>query len=183
MIIHPLPLKDACTAETTAFEDHRGAFARFFCSRELAQVLGARRIVNINFSLTRLRGAVRGLHFQYPPLQEMKFVRCIRGKIYDVIVDIRKNSATFLKWHAVTLSQDNMNMLCIPEGFAHGFQTLTPECELLYLHTAHYSPDHEGGLCYNDPVLSIQWPEEITEVSDRDRSHSLINSSFQGIIL
>jgi dTDP-4-dehydrorhamnose 3,5-epimerase len=183
MIIHQLPIKNAFLIEAEPFQDHRGAFARFFCSRELEPALGSRQIVNINYSMTKLKGSIRGLHFQYPPFQEMKLVRCIKGKVYDVIVDIRNGSSTFLKWHAEVLSPENMLMICIPEGFAHGFQTLEPESELLYLHTGHYSPDHEGGLFYNDPALSITWPEGITESSVRDRSHPLINDSFQGIIL
>jgi dTDP-4-dehydrorhamnose 3,5-epimerase len=183
LIIHQLPFKDATLIETAPFQDHRGSFARFFCSRELTPVLGSRQVTTVNFSLTNLKGAIRGLHFQFPPFQEMKLVRCIKGRVYDVIIDIRKGSPTFLKWHAEILSPENMLMLCIPEGFAHGFQTLEPESELLYIHTAHYSPDHEGGLYYNDPALLISWPEEITDVSDRDGSHPLIDDSFKGIIL
>jgi dTDP-4-dehydrorhamnose 3,5-epimerase len=150
---------------------------------ELAPVLGSRQITTVNFSRTNLKGAIRGLHLQFPPFQEMKLVRCINGRVYDVIIDIRKDSPTFLKWHAEILSPQTMTMLCIPEGFAHGFQAIEPESELLYLHTGHYNPDHEGGLKYDDPALSIPWPEKISDVSERDMSHPLIDGSFKGIIL
>jgi dTDP-4-dehydrorhamnose 3,5-epimerase len=182
LIIHRLPLKDADLIETTQFQDNRGSFSRFFCSRELAPVLGSRQVTTVNFSITNLKGAIRGLHFQFPPFQEMKMVRCIGGKVYDVIVDIRRSSPTFLKWHAEILSPQTMKMLCIPEGFAHGFQTMEPLSELLYLHTGFYNPDHEGGIKYDDPVFSIPWPEIVSDVSERDMSHPLLDDSFKGIM-
>jgi len=181
MKLHTISLNGAALIEAEPFCDHRGTFARFFCADELSELLGDRQIVNINFSRTALKGAVRGMHFQYPPKAEMKFVRCIRGAVYDVIVDIRKGSPTFLQWFGALLTKENMQMLCVPEGFAHGFQALEDGAELLYLHTEFYSPEHEGGLFYNDPVLGIDWPLLPTDVSERDNQHRTIDKTFNGV--
>lgn len=174
MIIHHLPLADAVLVDAEPFSDIRGIFSRFFCSRELASVLGDRHIVNVNYSRTSMKGSIRGMHFQRKPHQEMKLVRCIRGAVYDVIVDIRPDSPTFLQWHGETLSSDNMKMLMVPEGFAHGFQTLENESELLYLTTAYYEPGAEGGLRHNDPRLGICWPLTVADVSEKDASQPLL---------
>ena len=110
-------------------------------------------------------------------------MRCIRGAVYDVIVDIRKDSPTFLQWYGVELSAENMNMLCVPEGFAHGFQVLEESSEMLYLHSEFYSKEHEGALNYSDPLLAIEWPIEPTDVSERDRTHKMIGDDFRGVTL
>ena len=183
MLIHQIPPVNAALVEAMPFSDHRGIFARFFCSRELSEILGDRSIVNVNFSRTVKKGSVRGMHFQKPPHSEMKFVRCIKGEVYDVIVDIRPNSPTFLKWYGEVLTADNMKMLVVPEGFAHGFQILEENSELLYLHTAFYTPEAEGGVLHNDPTLNIAWPLEITDLSDRDRLYTPIGNDFEGIEL
>lgn len=183
MRIEKLPLSGAALIETEPIADHRGVFARFFCEKELSELIGDRHFVNVNFSRTLKKGAIRGLHFQRPPQAEMKFVRCIRGAVYDVIVDIRRDSPTFLKWFGIELSADNMKMLCVPEGFAHGFQVLEESSEMLYLHSEFYSKEHEGALNYSDPVLAILWPLEITDISERDRNHKTIGDDFQGVIL
>ena len=128
-------------------------------------------------------GAVRGMHFQYPPYAETKIVSCLKGEIFDVAVDIRLDSPTFLRWHGEVLSAENRKSLLIPEGFAHGFQTLTDDCELLYLHTAPYTPEAEGALNAQDPRLDITWPCAITEMSDRDRSHPFVGDDFAGVQL
>lgn len=177
------PLKGCYVIRTTPFIDHRGVFARFFCSDELKELFGGRQIVNINFSRTAKRGSIRGMHFQYPPMAEMKFVRCIRGSVYDVVVDIRKNSKTFLKWYGLELTADNMKMLCVPEGFAHGFQVLEDFSELLYLHTQFYSKEHESALNYADPALSISWPLEPCIISERDINRKFIDDMFEGVVL
>ncbi|OGP70463.1 MAG: hypothetical protein A2Z73_06150 [Deltaproteobacteria bacterium RBG_13_60_28] len=174
MIIHPLPLDGAALIEAEPFQDHRGLFVRFFCTRELGRLFGERQIVNVNFSLTHQTGAIRGMHFQYPPHQEMKLVRCLRGTVFDVLIDLRPESPTFLKWHGEILSAANMKMFCLPEGFAHGFQALEPDCGVLYLHTAFYAPDAQGGLRYDDPGVGIEWPLPVTEISQRDASHPLL---------
>ncbi len=181
MKIFPTTIPDLLVAETTPFRDARGSFARLFCERELAEVIGHRRIVQINHSCTTQVGAVRGLHFQYPPHAEMKLVRCLRGRVWDVAVDLRSNSPTFLRWHAEELSPANFRMLIIPEGFAHGFQVLEADSELLYLHTALYTPEAEGGLRHDDPRLAITWPLVVTDLSSRDAAHPLIGPDFRGI--
>lgn len=173
MIIHNLPLADAVLVDMEPFCDHRGIFSRFFCSRELASVLGAKQIVNVNFSRTLRKGAIRGMHFQQKPHQEIKLVRCIRGAVFDVIVDVRRNSSTFLQWHDEVLSADNMKMIVVPEGFAHGFQTLEDESELLYLSTSFYESKAESGLRYNDPALNISWPLTVADISEKDANHPL----------
>jgi dTDP-4-dehydrorhamnose 3,5-epimerase len=174
MIIQNLPLKDAALIDTKPFQDERGLFARFFCGRELSRIMVEKKIVNVNFSRTLRSGAVRGLHFQRPPHQEMKLVRCIRGAIYDVLVDIRRDSAPYFRWHGERLSADNMKMLCLPEGFAHGFQALTDNCEVLYLTTNFFSPEAEDGLRYDDPVLGIRWPLPVSAISQKDLSFPMI---------
>lgn len=160
--------------------DPRGSFARLFCQRELAGVLGERRIVQINHSHTAAAGAIRGLHFQRPPHAEMKLVRCLRGRVWDVAVDLRRDSPTFLRWHAEELTPHNQRMLVLPEGCAHGFQVLEPDSELLYLHTAYYTPAAEGGIRYDDPRIGIHWPLPVTDISPRDKSHPLLESDHCG---
>lgn len=139
--------------------------------------------MQINHSRTSTIGAVRGLHYQRPPNAEMKLVRCLKGRVWDVAVDIRSNSPTFLRWHAEELTPNNARMIVIPEGFAHGFQVLEPESELLYLHTAFYTAASEGGLRHDDPLLAIHWPLVVTDLSLRDITHPIINSSFDGIVI
>ncbi len=175
------PIPELMVVETTPHKDDRGAFARLYCEQELSDLVGPRRIVQINYSRTVTQGAVRGLHFQYPPNAEMKCVRCLKGRVWDIAVDLRRESSTFLHWHAEELSPTNARMMIIPEGFAHGFQVLEPDSELLYLHTAFYTPDTEGGLCHDDPRLGITWPLAVTDMSSRDTSHPRIDSNFNGI--
>ncbi len=170
-------------AHTSPVSDTRGAFARFYCEHELGEALGARRIQQINQTRTHLVGAIRGMHWQYPPHAEMKFVRCLRGRVWDVAVDLRRGSPTFLKWHAEELCPENGLMMIIPEGCAHGFQVLEPDSELLYLHTACYAPASEGGVRFDDPALAIDWPLPATELSERDASHRSISPDFEGIHL
>ncbi|MGT2429926.1 dTDP-4-dehydrorhamnose 3,5-epimerase [Cupriavidus basilensis] len=167
--------------QATPFADHRGVFQRLYCDRELGEAVGARHIVQANHSLTRQAGAVRGMHFQRAPHAEMKLVRCLRGHVWDVAVDLRAGSPTFLRWHAEELSPGNARMLVIPEGCAHGFQTLEPDTELLYLHTAHYAPSSEGGVRHDDPALAITWPLAVTDLSERDQMHPFITSDFSGL--
>jgi dTDP-4-dehydrorhamnose 3,5-epimerase len=140
-------------------------------------------IFQINHTLTRKQGAVRGLHFQHPPHAETKLVSCLKGEIWDVAVDIRSGSPTFLQWHGEILSEANRKSMLIPEGYAHGFQALTEECELIYLHTAAYHPEAEGALNVADPRISISWTLPIDDLSERDRSHLFIGQEYQGIVL
>jgi dTDP-4-dehydrorhamnose 3,5-epimerase len=140
-------------------------------------------IKQINHTGTKQAGTIRGMHFQHAPHAEIKIVSCLKGKVFDVAVDLRANSPTFLQWFATELSAENHHSLYIPEGFAHGFQTLTNDCELVYLHTAEYSPNHESALNPLDPKLAITWPDLISEISARDQNHPMINSHFKGIQL
>ncbi|MGV0041574.1 dTDP-4-dehydrorhamnose 3,5-epimerase family protein [Mycobacterium colombiense] len=183
MNILDTPLADLKVVQSSPHCDARGAFLRLFCTQELEPVLGNRQIAQINHSRTSRVGALRGLHFQYPPDAEMKMIRCLRGRVWDVAIDLRAGSPTFLKWHAEELAQDDARMLVIPEGFAHGFQVLEPESELLYLHTALYQPSSEGGLRYDDPQLAIAWPLPPRDVSSRDQAHPLLNTDFVGVAL
>lgn len=169
--------------ETAPYTDTRGAFTRLYCEAELASLIGERRIVQINHSRTVAVGAVRGLHFQNSIHAEMKLVRCLKGRVLDVAVDLREKSKTFLQWHAEELAPANGKMMVIPEGFAHGFQVLEPESELLYLHTNFYNPEAEGALRYNDPSIGVSWPLPVTDISVRDQWHPLINQDFVGISL
>lgn len=179
MKIKQTPLQDAFIIEPEPFTDKRGIFARIFCRQDLRNILHNKNIVQINHSLTRQKGAIRGMHFQRPPMAEVKMVKCLRGSVFDVIIDLRKGSPTFLKCHGETLSSENMKMMYIPEGFAHGFQTLEENCELLYLHTEFYSPEHEGGVRYNDPMINISWPLEVKDISERDKELPLLaNTSY-----
>ena len=163
--------------------DSRGYLERMYCSEELAALTPGRTIMQINHTLTSRRGTVRGMHYQRPPHAETKFISCLRGEVFDVAVDLRHDSPTFLRWHAEVLSAENHRTLVVPEGFAHGFQTLTDDCELLYLHTAAYAPDSEGALNANDPRLAIAWPQPISDLSARDAGHPILGDEFSGIKL
>jgi dTDP-4-dehydrorhamnose 3,5-epimerase len=169
--------------QSNGFCDHRGRFARAFDRDLLAPVFGARTICQVNLSQTRARGALRGLHYQVPPHAEAKLVRCLRGAVLDVAVDLRAGSPTFLQHVAVELRPEHANALFIPEGCAHGFQLLEPDSELLYIHTAPYVPGSEGGLRFDDPRLAIPWPLPPADLSDRDRNHPLLASDYEGIVL
>ena len=177
------PLAGLTLVQRKAIEDQRGFLSRFYCADEFREAGLNKPIAQINHTLTRNKGAVRGLHFQYPPHAETKLVSCLHGEIFDVAVDLRCGSPTFLHWHGVILSAQNRQSLLIPEGFAHGFQALTGDCELIYLHTAAYCPEAEGAFYVGDPRLGIAWPLAITEISERDRKHKLIEQGFQGIAL
>ena len=179
----PTPLSGLKLVQRKATEDHRGFLSRFYCADEFRQAGITRPITQINHTLTRKRGAVRGLHFQHPPYAETKMVSCLRGEIFDVAVDLRSGSLTFLQWHGEILTAANHNSLLIPEGYAHGFQTLTEDCELIYLHTAVYHAEAGGALNVADPRLSIAWPLPIDDLSERDRVHPFISQEYQGIVL
>ena len=163
------------------YVDSRGSFMRCFCSDVMKKILKDRNVLQINQSCTTAVGAIRGLHFQYPPYAEMKMIRCIKGRVWDVAIDLRKGSKTFLKWYAQELSADNNKMMVIPEGCAHGFQVMEPESELIYLHTAFYEKSYEGGVRFDDPQISINWPLEVTEISQKDEQFELLPNEFKGI--
>jgi len=181
MRITKLPLKDSFVIEFPHFKDKRGMFARIFCKKEFEKNGLENDFVQINHSLTKMKGSIRGMHFQFPPHAETKVVKCIKGSVFDVIIDLRKDSPTFLKWYGEILSAENMKAIYIPEGFAHGFQTLEDSCELIYLHSEFYIPEGEGAVRYNDPKINIKWPITVTEISEKDKNISLINKGFEGI--
>ncbi|MGB5832920.1 MAG: dTDP-4-dehydrorhamnose 3,5-epimerase family protein, partial [Thiohalocapsa sp.] len=176
--LQPAPLKGLSVLQRHLIRDQRGSLDRLLCLDELKPLLGERTIVQVNYTVTAKSGTIRGMHFQYPPHAEMKLVTCLHGEIFDVAVDLRTGSPTFLNWHGEHLSANSHRTLAIPEGFAHGFQTLTDHCELLYLHTAAYQPDAEGGLDALDPVLAIRWPLPVSERSARDQAHAPITAAF-----
>jgi dTDP-4-dehydrorhamnose 3,5-epimerase len=163
--------------------DSRGFLSRLFCADELAAASWHKPIAQINHTLSGRCGTVRGMHYQSPPHAEMKLVTCIRGTVHDVAVDLRAGSPTFLHWHAELLSADNNRALLIPEGFAHGFQTLTDDVELVYCHTEAYAAEAEGALNAQDPRLAIIWPLAITELSARDATHPMLSPTFGGLVL
>ena len=169
--------------EARPIEDARGHFARLFCAGELNAVIGSRSIVQINHSVTNEVGAIRGLHFQIAPYTDMKIVRCLRGRVWDVAVDVRRGSLTYLSWVAKELSPNNRRMMIIPEGCAHGFQVMEPKSELLYLHTSAYSLAAEQGIRFDDPSVGIAWPIPATVMSDRDRGFPLIAPDFTPVVL
>jgi dTDP-4-dehydrorhamnose 3,5-epimerase len=178
--IQATPLPDLKVLVRKPLSDSRGYLERMFCLEELRGILTSRCIVQGNHTLTSNKGTVRGMHFQRAPHAEMKLVSCLRGSVFDVAVDLRKGSPTFLRWHAEILSAENHRTLVIPEGFAHGFQAMTDNCEMLYLHTASYVQDAEGGLNPRDSRLAIAWPLPITEMSPRDAEHAPIDADFEG---
>jgi dTDP-4-dehydrorhamnose 3,5-epimerase len=178
-----LPLAGLKRVERQNVDDARGFLSRLFCSDELADAGWLKPVKQINQTVTIRRGAVRGMHFQRPPHAEMKLVTCLRGAIWDVAVDLRKGSPTFLRWHAEELSADNRRALLVPEGFAHGFQTLSDNCELLYVHSAPYRAEAEDGVSPSDSALAISWPLAISERSDRDVRHSPIKPDFEGLAI
>lgn len=175
------PLKGSYIIELNIFTDDRGWFARTYCKEEFAAIGHTKEWVQLNHSFTSYAGTIRGMHFQLPPFKEIKLVRCIAGRVYDVIVDLRKGSETFLKSYGVELSAQNKKMIYIPEGFAHGFQALCGDCELIYHHSEFYTPGAEGGIKYNEPKINIEWPMPVTHISERDTQHPLLDDNFKGI--
>jgi dTDP-4-dehydrorhamnose 3,5-epimerase len=170
MIINNTFLGGVAEIETTPEIDDRGWFTRYFCQHDLLEINGNKNIVQINSSFTKLTGTIRGLHFQNYPHEEDKIVRCLSGKVFEVIVDIRDDSPTYGQWKEIILDADIMNMVYVPKGFAHGFQTLTPNCHILYLHTQFHYPEAEDGFHYASPELNIKWPLNCSILSTRDKN-------------
>lgn len=177
------PLAGLVAVQRIPRVDYRGSLERLFCDEIFRQCGITKGIRQINRTTTRACGTLRGLHFQYPPHSEAKIVQCLRGAVFDVALDLRRDSPTFLHWHGELLSADNGVALVIPEGFAHGLQTVEDNTELLYLHTAAYCPSAEGGVSPLDPSLAIRWPMPIAELSERDRNHPPLTPDFTGINL
>ena len=181
MKFHATPIDGLWEVETAPHRDERGSLTRLFCAEAFASRFPGLRFVQVNHSITRRRGTIRGLHFQRPPVAEWKLIRCLRGRVFDVAVDLRAGSPTFGRWHGVELSQDNQREILIPPGCAHGFQTLVDDSELLYQHSEPYKPGCEDGVRHDDPRLAIAWPEAEAELSPRDRAFSPIDAAFAAI--
>jgi dTDP-4-dehydrorhamnose 3,5-epimerase len=171
MKFNPTPLEGAFTIDLEKREDDRGFFARLFCENEFDNVGLDRNIVQINNSLSKDKGTLRGIHYQLSPKAETKIVRCIKGSLFDVIVDLRPGSKTFLKWFGATLSAENRTMMFVPKGFGHAFLTLEENTEAFYMVTEFYSPENERGMRWNDPKIGIEWPITPIIISEKDMNH------------
>lgn len=183
LIVTDTPLAGLKVVQRHPRGDARGFLARLFDRAELLACGWHAAIEQVNHTHTTQAGTIRGMHYQLPPYSEMKLVSCIRGAVWDVAVDLRQGSPTFLQWHAERLSADNGRALLIPQGYAHGFQTLTDDVEMLYCHSAPYVPQAEAGLHFEDVRLGIDWPLPITQVSERDRQHPRLDTAFPGVAL
>jgi len=172
VIFKPTELHGACVIEPQRHEDFRGHFARVYCEREFLAHGLETRIAQCSISFNRRRGTLRGLHYQLAPFAEVKLVRCNRGAIFDVIVDLRPESPTFKKHFVAELNEDNGNMLYIPHGFAHGFQTLADNTEVFYQMSQFYSAEHARGVRWNDRAFGIHWPDADRIILERDQSYS-----------
>ena len=177
----PTRIAGAYQVRLRVHSDPRGQFKRQFCSREFASAGLIGGFVQMNHSVTRGRGSVRGLHYQRPPAAEDKLVSCTLGRAFDVAVDLRRGSPTFLQWAAVEI--DPATSFYIPKGCAHGFQTLEEEVHLVYLHSDYYAPEAESGVRIDDPAVAVDWPLAVGTLSERDRSFPLLDSRFEGLVL
>lgn len=175
------PIPGLLVVERRRHGDARGHLERLFCAEELAAAGWTGPVAQVNRTWTAARGTVRGMHFQHPPHAEIKLVQCLRGAVYDVAIDLRPDSPTWLRWHAEELSPDNGKAMLVPEGFAHGFQTLRSDVEMLYFHSAPYVAAAEGGIHPNDPAVDIRWPLEVVGLSVRDAGHPPLTAEFEGI--
>lgn len=181
MIFEETKLKGAFVILLQLISDDRGGFARTFCKKEFGQIGHTKEFVQLNHSYNTLKGTIRGMHYQVPPYQEIKLIRCVKGIVNDVIIDVRKDSETFLQYVSVELSEQNKKMIYVPEGFAHGFQTLSDNTELIYHHTHYYTPNADAGLNYADEALNIKWNLPVSIISEKDKKYKLINNTFKGI--
>lgn len=174
-------IKDLYVADLSLIQDARGGFERIFCSNEFKRIGLSKQIVQINHSYNINKGTVRGFHYQAAPFQECKLIRCIKGSVLDVVIDIRKDSPTFRQKFEIKLSGNSHLLIIVPEGLAHGFQTLEDDSQLIYHHTEYYSPESSRGIRYNDPFVDMNWPIEISNISDNDLSHPILDQKFNGI--
>jgi dTDP-4-dehydrorhamnose 3,5-epimerase len=175
------PLAGVMSVRRRRIEDARGFLARLFCEEELSAAGWSGSIAQLNLTRTHQAGTVRGMHYQLPPHAEVKLVTCLRGEVWDVAVDLRAGSPTFLRWHAEPLSESNDTALLLPEGVAHGFQALTPDVELLYCHSRPFMADAERGVDALDARLGISWPLPVRAMSERDRRHPPLDIRFVGV--
>lgn len=178
MHFKPTPLEGAFLIEIEKKEDERGFFARTFCSNELRNIGLETTIVQINNSLSKKAGTLRGIHYQLSPKAETKIIRCISGSIFDLIIDLRPDSPSYLKHYGAQLDADNRSMMYVPKGFGHAFLTLEPDTEVIYMVSEFYSPEHERGLRWNDPRFAIEWPITPVVISDKDKIHPDFDPSY-----
>jgi len=171
------------TIRLKKLEDDRGLFARTFCKNEFKQIGFNKEFVQFNHSFNKHKGTIRGMHFQNSPYCETKLIRCIQGAVYDVAVDLRIGSPTFLQYFGIELSAINMVSVLIPEGFAHGFQVLDDNSALIYHHTQYYTPGADAGIRFDDPALNIHWKLPAVMISEKDKLYRLIDKNFKGIIV
>jgi dTDP-4-dehydrorhamnose 3,5-epimerase len=183
MLFHETPLIGAYLIELERRGDARGFFARYFCENEFAAKGLETRFVQINNSLSAKAGTLRGLHYQLPPAAEVKVVRCVRGALWDVIVDLRPDSPTFRKWYGAELNAENRLMMYVPRGFAHAILTLSDDAEAIYLDSNFYGPKEERGVRWNDPSIGIEWPRAPAEISDKDGKWPDLDAAFHGLEL
>lgn len=174
-------LKGAFLIEPQKVEDERGFFARVFCQRDFAALGLAPVFVQTSLSYNRVRGTLRGMHYQVPPHEEAKLVACLRGAIYDVVVDLRVNSSTYCRWISIELREDNYRMLYVPQGFAHGFVTLEDESVVLYQISQFHAPESERGIRWDDPAFAIEWPLTPSVISQRDRAYPLFHAELPSV--
>lgn len=170
MIFKETPLKGSYVIEIEKIEDERGFFARAWCQHEFSEKSLCADTVQCNLSFNKQKGTLRGMHYQAEPHEEVKVVRCVRGAIFEVIIDLRPASSTFKKWYAVELTQDNRKMIYVPKGFAQGFQTMTDDCEIFYQMSAYYHPDSARGVRWDDEAFGIDWPSKPTMITERDKT-------------
>jgi dTDP-4-dehydrorhamnose 3,5-epimerase len=171
VIFKPANLRGAYVIEPERRADFRGYFARTFCEKEFAALGLETRIAQCSVSFSQRKGTLRGMHYQLAPFEEVKVVQCLRGAIFDVIIDLRPDSSTFKRYFAAELSDRNGNALYVPTGFAHGFQTLTDNAEVFYQMSQHYSESHACGVRWNDPTFAIAWPEDERTILERDQNY------------
>lgn len=161
--------------------DDRGSFTRTFCKEEFSSIGFDKEFVQFNHSFNLQKGTLRGMHYQKNPFSETKLISCVQGSVYDVALDLRKKSSTYLQYFSVELNEKNMFSIFIPEGFAHGFQTLEDHTALIYHHTEYYTPKADAGVRYDDQAIKIDWPLDVKNLSEKDKNYLLINDHFQGI--
>ncbi len=183
MIFNPTNLNGSFTIDVEPFRDSRGFFTRTFCENEFAAQGLVKHFVQANHSGTEGKGVIRGMHFQHAAFCEVKLVKCIQGAIFDVIVDVRAGSPTFLQWFGAELSAENKRMMYVPAGFAHGFQSLSDYSEITYMVSAFYNKESEGGIRYDDPAVNIAWPLPVSLVSDKDLAIPVIDANFKSVTI
>ena len=171
MIFNETKIKGAWVVDLKQIEDERGFFSRVWCEKEFAEYGITSHLSQANISFSHRAGTIRGIHYQSQPHSEMKAIRCVRGAIYDVVLDLRQDSQTYCQWHSEELTADNYRMMVVPEGCAHGFQTLADNSEVLYLVSSSYNSESDKGVRWNDSAFGICWPQPVSLISKRDKEH------------